>query len=86
MLPETMNEGSRATFLKTNTMTQKITDAYNAWQKAESKIPRYEYEKGYKSRQATARRLWRVFSDECKADGLKPVEVAWTFAPKSLKA
>lgn len=65
-------------------MKQILIDAHNAWQKAEGKIPRNEWEKGYKSRQATVRKLWRTFSDVCKAEGLKPVDVAMSLTPKKL--
>lgn len=53
----------------------KIIKAHNVWKAAESKIPAHDYDKAYKSRTATAQRKWKIFSDLCIAQGLKPVTV-----------
>lgn len=65
-------------------MNEAIKQAHDKWLKAEQGIPKHEYEKGYKSRTANARKLWRKFSDLCKAEGLKPVEVASSFYSKTI--
>ena len=66
-------------------MAPEIIQAHNKWKTAENKIPEKEYQKGYKSRLATARKLWRIFSDLCKVNDLKPVEVASSLSTKHFK-
>jgi hypothetical protein len=56
--------------------SDEILNAHAEWRKAEDKVPDYEYEKGYQSRNKTARRLWRKFDELCRAANLKPVEVS----------
>jgi hypothetical protein len=66
-------------------MNDKIIQAHNKWKLAEDKAGELkEYEKGYKSRQAKARKLWKDFSILCTNDNLKPVEVAVSLTRKTL--
>lgn len=53
-----------------------IIAAHTKWMDAESKVPQYEYEKGYKSRSAKANKLYREFASLCELYCLKPVETS----------
>lgn len=56
-----------------------ILNAHSQYLKAEAKCDNLnEWDIKYKSKRAAAQSKWKVFSDLCKAEILKPVEVSHT--------
>ena len=47
------------------------------WYKSEQKIPFDDSKPHYKTRSATSRKNWRVFSELCKANGLEPISTSY---------